>query len=146
MLADLFCVGLANPWEASLGSGRGNRFRSTTGLPGDLLVFRASGSVRVFVDQSAQDRFSADLLCVYAGPGGGEPPGEPLRADLARPGAGAELGRDPAQDPAVGPAGAGLLGAAQGGQVGLGGLAEGDVTGGRGQAADRSPCPGRYQR
>ena len=129
MLADLFCVGLANPREASLGSGRGNRFRSTTGLPGDLLVFRASGSVRVFVDQSAQDRFSADLLCVYAGPGGGEPPGEPLRADLARPGAGAELGRDPAQDPAVGPAGAGLLGAAQGGQ-----------------AADRSPCPGRYQR
>ena len=70
MLADLFCVGLANPREASLGSGRGNRFRSTTGLPGDLLVFRASGSVRVFVDQSAQDRFSADLLCVYAGHGG----------------------------------------------------------------------------
>ena len=26
--------------------------------------------MRVFVDQSAQDRFSEDLLCVYAGHGG----------------------------------------------------------------------------
>jgi hypothetical protein len=54
------------------------------------------------------------------------------------PGAGAELGYDPAQDPPVGAAGAGLLGAAQGGQVGVGGLTESDVTGGRGEAADRS--------
>ena len=38
----------------------------------------------------------------------------------------AELGHDPAQDPAVGPAGAGMLGSAQGGEVGVGGLAEGE--------------------
>ena len=31
-----------------------------------------------------------------------------------------------------------MLGAAQGDEVGIGGLAEGDVTGGRGDAADRS--------
>src|SRR6516165_3693453 len=29
-----------------------------------------SGGTRVFVDQSAQDRFSADLLCIDAGHGG----------------------------------------------------------------------------
>jgi len=63
------------PGRQVSGPDGGNRFRSTTGLSGDLLVFRASGGVRVFVDQSAQDRFSADLLCVYAGHGGGEPPG-----------------------------------------------------------------------
>jgi len=44
--------------------------RSKTGLAGDLLVFRTSGGVRVLVDQSAQDRSSADLLCVDAGHGG----------------------------------------------------------------------------
>jgi hypothetical protein len=37
---------------------------------GDLQVFRASRGVRVFVDQAAQDRFSADLLCVDVGHGG----------------------------------------------------------------------------
>ena len=69
------------------------------------------------------------------------PPGEPFRVDLAGPGLGAELGHDPAEDPAVGAACAGLLGAAQGGEVGVGGRAEGDVTGGRGEAADRSHGP-----
>ena len=48
----------------------GDLSRSKTGLAGDLLVFRASGGVRVFVDQSAQDRFPADLPCVYSGHGG----------------------------------------------------------------------------
>jgi hypothetical protein len=37
---------------------------------GDLQVFRESGDVRVFVDQAAQDGFSADLLCVDVGHGG----------------------------------------------------------------------------
>ena len=40
----------------------------------------------------------------------GEPDGERLGADLTRPGAAAELGHEPAQDPAVLPAGARLLG------------------------------------
>ena len=40
-----------------------------------------------------------------------------------------------------------MLGAAQGGEVGVGGLAEGDVTGCRGKAADRSHGrEGCYQR
>ena len=66
----------------------------------------------------------------------GDPGGEPLRVDTG--GVAAELGHDPAEDQALGAAGAGLLGAVQGGGVGVGGLAEGDVTGGRGEAADRS--------
>jgi hypothetical protein len=64
--------------------------RSKTGLAGDLLVFRASGGVRVFVDQSAQDRFPADLLCVYAGHGGARSVrfavGDALGDALVRPG------------------------------------------------------------
>ena len=43
-----------------------------------------------------------------------------------------------AEDPAVGAAGTGMLGAAQGGKVGLGSLAEGNVPGGRGEAPNRS--------
>jgi hypothetical protein len=43
----------------------------------------------------------------------GEPVGEWVRADVRR-GVAAELGHDPAEDPAVGAAGAGVLGAAQG--------------------------------
>jgi hypothetical protein len=42
-----------------------NRIRS-----GDLQVFHASGSVRVFVDQAVENRFSADLLCADIGHGG----------------------------------------------------------------------------
>ena len=34
---------------------------------GDLQVIRASGGVRVLVDQAAQDGFSADVLCADAG-------------------------------------------------------------------------------
>jgi len=37
---------------------------------GDLQVIRASGGVRVLVDQAAQDGFSADVLCADAGHGG----------------------------------------------------------------------------
>jgi DNA invertase Pin-like site-specific DNA recombinase len=55
------------------------------------------------------------------------------------------LGHDPAQDPAVGPAGAGLLGSAQGGQVGAGGLAERDGGNG-GDAADGCHTREPYQR
>jgi hypothetical protein len=40
-----------------------NLSRSKTGLAGDLLIFRASGGARVFVDQSAQDRFRR-ICCV----------------------------------------------------------------------------------
>jgi hypothetical protein len=50
-----------------------------------------------------------------------------------------------AKDPAVSAAGAAMPGPGQGGEVGVGGLAEGDLTGGRGYAADR-PIPGRCQR
>ena len=35
-------------------------------------VLRASGGVRVFVDQAAQDRFSADLPCIDVGHGAAE--------------------------------------------------------------------------
>ena len=42
------------------------------------------------------------------------------------------------KDPAVGAAGAGLLVAVQGGKVSVGGLPKGDVTGARGETADRS--------
>jgi hypothetical protein len=42
-----------------------NRIRS-----GDLQVFHVSGSVRVFVDQAVENRFSADLLCADIGHGG----------------------------------------------------------------------------
>ena len=66
-----------------------------------------------------------------------KPGRKPFRVDVRR-GVSAELGHDPAEDPAVGAAGTGLLDAPQGGEVGAGGLAEGDVTGGRGEAADRS--------
>jgi hypothetical protein len=63
--------------------------RSKTGLAGDLLVFRASGGVGVFVDLFAQDRFPADLLCVYAGHGGAVsvrfPVGDALGDALVRP-------------------------------------------------------------
>lgn len=64
------------------------------------------------------------------GPLRGEPRGTPLRANVRR-GVVAELGHDPAEDPAVSAAGTGVPGAAQGDEVG-GGLAEGDVTGDRG--------------
>jgi hypothetical protein len=37
---------------------------------GDLQVFRASGGVRVLVDQAVGDRFPADLLCADVGHGG----------------------------------------------------------------------------
>jgi hypothetical protein len=40
------------------------------GSVGDLRVFRASGGIRVFVDQAAQDGFSADLLYIDVGHGG----------------------------------------------------------------------------
>jgi magnesium chelatase family protein len=73
---------------------------------GDLLVFRASCGVRVFVDQSAQDRFSADLLCVYAGHGGARSVrfavGDALGDALVRPGrvvVRLVLGQDGAQMP-----------------------------------------------
>jgi hypothetical protein len=69
---------------------RGYLSRSKTGMAGDLLVFRASGGARVFVDQSAQDRFSADLLCVHAGHGGARSVrfavGDALGDALVRPG------------------------------------------------------------
>jgi hypothetical protein len=46
------------------------------------------------------------------GPLRAEPLSEPLGVDLVRCGLSAELGHDPAENPAVRPAGAGLLGAA----------------------------------
>src|ERR1039458_3420220 len=39
-------------------------------LVSDLQVFRVLGGIRVFVDQAAQDGFSADLSCVDVGHGG----------------------------------------------------------------------------
>ncbi len=44
--------------------------RSKQDSAGDMQVVRASGGVRVFVDQAVQDGFSADLLCVDVGHGG----------------------------------------------------------------------------
>jgi hypothetical protein len=79
------------------------------------------------------------------GPLRAEPLSEPLGVDLVRRGLRAELGHDPAENPAVRPAGAGLLGAAQRDEAGLGGLAEGDVTGGRVRRRT-VPMAGRYQR
>ena len=79
--------------------------------------------------------FQAYLGCT---PLRAEPLSEPLGVNLVRRGLSAELGHDPPEDPAVRPAGVGLLGAAQGDEVGIDGLAEGDVTGSRGEAADRS--------
>ena len=61
--------------------------------------------------------------------------------DLVRRGVAAELGDDPAQDAAVRAAGAGLLGPAQGGQVGVDGPAECDVTGGRAGGGGLFPRP-----
>lgn len=55
------------------------------------------------------------------------PGGEPFQVDV-RCGIGAELDHDPAEDPAVGAAGAGVLVAVQGGEVGVDGLAKGDAT------------------
>ena len=53
-----------------------------------------------------------------------------------RGGSGAEAGGGLAENLAVDAAGACLLGAAQGGEVGVDGLAEGDVAGGRAEAVD----------
>jgi hypothetical protein len=58
--------------------------------PGDLQVFRALGGVGVFVDQSAQDRFSADPGAVDVGYGGAGSVrfvvGDALGYALVRPG------------------------------------------------------------
>ena len=69
-----------------------------------------------------------------------EPGGEPLGADV-RATRRAELADGPAEHLAVDTAGALLLGPAQGGEVGVDGAAEGDVAGGRGDAADCSHEP-----
>src|SRR6266568_414337 len=63
----------------------------------------------------------------------------PCRASARNDGAGAASRRR--RPLRTGRRPAGLLGAAQGGEVGVGGRAEGDVTGGRGEAADRSHGP-----
>ena len=118
-------AGPVRPWLAAL-----EHSRRVGGEPALPLPVRRGGPDGVQRDVPRRRR--------PVRPPGGEPPGEPFRVDLTGPGVGAELGHDPAQDPPVGPAGAGLLGAVQGGQVGLGGPAEGDVTGGRGEAAHRS--------
>ena len=68
---------------------------------------------------------------------GTEPRGEPLRVNV-RSVVGAELGHDPAEDATVSAAGAGLLGSAQGRQVGVCGAAESHLIGGAGDAADCS--------
>jgi hypothetical protein len=60
-----------------------------------------------------------------------DPGSEPLRIDPGRVGVGAELGHDPAEHPAIGAAGAGVLGAAERGQISVGGLAERDGGGGQ---------------
>jgi hypothetical protein len=56
----------------------------------DLQVFRSSGGVRVFVDQAAQDRFSAGLSCADVGHGGAGSValvvGDALGDALVRPG------------------------------------------------------------
>ena len=72
-------------------------------------------------------------------------PGSERSGSIVRSGVAAELGHDPAEDPAIGAASAGMLGAAQGGEVGVGGLAEGDITGG-GAMRRTVPIAGRYQR
>jgi len=41
-------------------------------LAADLQVVRASGGVRVFVDQAVEDGFSADLMCVGGCSGRGD--------------------------------------------------------------------------
>jgi hypothetical protein len=85
------------------------------------------------------DRIEADVPRGRrpAGPSRGEPGGELVRVDVRR-GVAAELDHDPAEDLAIGAAGTGLLGAAQGGEIGVSSLAEGNATGGRGEAADCS--------
>jgi hypothetical protein len=59
-------------------------------LPVDLQVFCVSGGVGVFVDQAAQDRFSAHLLSAGAGHGGAGSvrfaAGDALGDALVRPG------------------------------------------------------------
>jgi hypothetical protein len=65
-----------------------------------------------------------------------EPGGEPFRIDPGRVGAGAEFGHDPAEHPAIGAAGAGVLGAAERGQVSVSSLAERDGGAGRDDALD----------
>src|SRR5208282_5942323 len=57
-----------------------NRTRSR-----DLQVFHASGSVRIFIDQAAQDGFSADLLWALEGErGGNRSPFGPMDFRLVR--------------------------------------------------------------
>src|SRR5271167_4508336 len=51
----------------------------------DLQVFHASGSVRIFIDQAAQDGFSADLLWALEGErGGNRSPFGPMDFRLVR--------------------------------------------------------------
>ena len=52
----------SSPWILRYPVPLGNKVRH-----GDLQVFHASGGVGVFVDQAAQDGFSADLLSVDIG-------------------------------------------------------------------------------
>src|ERR1035438_2863447 len=75
---------------------------------GDLRVFRASGGIRVFVDQAAQDGFSVDLSCVDVGHGGAGSVtfivGDALGGALMRPGGVVMrlvFGQDRAQMPAA---------------------------------------------
>ena len=98
------------------------------GLVDLKLGHHASDGIEVIDVQGEIDMYTAPRL-------------RELLIDLVRRGLGAELGHDPAENPAVGAAGAGLLGAAQRAEVDLGGLAEGGVTGGRGEAVDRSHGP-----
>jgi hypothetical protein len=75
--------------------------------PGDLRVFRASGGIRVFIDQAAQDGFSPDLSCVDAGRDGAGTVtsivGDALGDALMRPGG---VDHAAGAEPAHGPGGA----------------------------------------